>query len=108
MNVKLFKKLIKETVSEAVREELNFILNNNSSFSKINESQTFNFTTSDINERGEIRNQLKNKMSSMFGLESNNKNIPSETDNKNPYLSFIMDAAANMTPQDKAGLSNLE
>jgi hypothetical protein len=25
----------------------------------------------------------------------------------NPYLNFITDAAANMTPQEKAGLKNL-
>ena len=52
----------------------------------------------------------------MFGFSQpnitplSNNGIPLVVDtvNENPYMNFIMDAAANMTPQDKSGLSRLD
>jgi len=113
MNVKTFKKLIKEAVAEAVREELHTILNENQmSARQMNENKTFSFTSNDVHEVGDVRNQLRSKMGAMFGLETpsvSSNGIPLVVDktNDNPYMNFIMDAAANMTAQDKAGLNNL-
>lgn len=113
MNVKTFKNLIKEAVAEAVREELHAILNENQASPKrVNESKTFSFTSNDVSEVGDVRNQLRSKMGAMFGLETpsvSSNGIPLKVDatSDNPYMNFIMDAAANMTAQDKAGLSNL-
>jgi hypothetical protein len=113
MNVKAFKNLIKEAVAEAVREELHTILNENQTSTKrMNESKTFNFTSNDVQEVGDVRNQLRSKLGAAFGLEQptvSNAGVPLVVDktNDNPYMNFIMDAAANMTAQDKAGLNNL-
>jgi uncharacterized membrane protein YfhO len=109
MNVKAFKQLIKESVAEAVREELQAILIDKSS-KQMNENQSFNFSSNDVSQIGDVRNQLRSKMGNMFGFEQNtfdSNNLKLEENDKNPYINFIMDAAKNMTPQDKAGLSNL-
>jgi len=114
MNVKTFKQLIKESVAEAVREELQAILMETQTPAKtIKENKTFNFTSNDITGIQDVRNQLRSKMGDMFGLTQPSRstdNLPLTVDNTsdNPYLNFIMDAAANMTPQDKAGLSRLD
>jgi hypothetical protein len=112
MNVKTFKKLIKEAVAEAVREELHAILNENNPTNPLQESKTFNFTSNDVPTVGDVRSQLRNKMGSMFGFEQpvvSNNGVPLVVDstNENPFANFIMDAALSMTAQDKAGLSNL-
>lgn len=117
MNVKTFKNLIKEAVSEAVREELQAILIENQKPQKtLKENKTISFNSSDINDVNDVRNQLRNKMGNMFGFSQpnvtpmSNNGIPLVVDNvnENPYMNFIMDAAANMTPQDKSGLSRLD
>jgi hypothetical protein len=112
MNVKTFKNLIKEAVAEAVREELHAILNENKPANSLQESKTFNFTSNDISTAGDVRAQLRNKMGAMFGFEqptTSNNGVPLVVDktNENPFSNFIMDAALNMTAQDKAGLNNL-
>lgn len=122
MNVKTFKKLIKEAVAEAVREELLAILTEDKSVSKavpLKENKTITFDTGDVNEVLEARAMLRAKMGNTFGIpmpnnQSNvsnsggNNNLTVDPTGDNPYLSFIMDAAANMTVQDKAGLKNLD
>jgi hypothetical protein len=117
MNVKSFKNLIKEAVSEAVREELQAILiENQKPQASLKESKTINFTSEDINGINDVRTQLRSKMGNMFGFSQpnitplSNNGIPLVVDtvNENPYMNFIMDAAANMTPQDKSGLSRLD
>ena len=112
MNVKTFKNLIKEAVAEAVREELHAILNENKPANSLQENKTFSFTSNDISTTGDVRAQLRNKMGAMFGFEQptiSNNGVPLVVDktNENPFANFIVDAAMNMTAQDKAGLSNL-
>ena len=49
-------------------------------------------------------------MGSMFGFEESQTQSPTlkvDVNSENPYLSFIADAANNMTPQERAGLKNL-
>lgn len=113
MNVKAFKNLIKEAVSEAVREELLSIMSETTnSSSNLNENRTFSFTSNDIQGVSDVRSQLRSKMGAMFGLEtpsisSTGSPLAVDTTGNNPYMDFIMDAANNMTAQDKAGLNNL-
>ena len=113
MNVKAFKNLIKEAVSEAVREELLSIMNETpNSSTSLNENRTFSFTSNDIQGVSDVRSQLRSKMGTMFGLEtpsvsSTGRPLAVDTTGGNPYMDFIMDAASNMTAQDKAGLNNL-
>jgi hypothetical protein len=112
MNVKAFKNLIKEAVAEAVREELHAVLNENKSINSLQENKTFNFTSNDISNAGDIKAQLRSKMGAAFGFEQpavSNNGVPLVIDktNENPFANFIVDAALNMTAQDKAGLNNL-
>jgi len=112
MKVDLFKKLIKEAVAEAVREELNTIFSEVPKQKSIQESQTLNFTSNDVMT---ARTNIREKMSSMFGFDQNlnmngnssNSTLQVDNNAENPFLSFIADAAANMTPQERAGLKNL-
>ncbi len=118
MNVKQFKSLIKEAVREAVREEMHNVLNENRQ--PIAENKTFNFNSNDEMNGGisaDARNTLRAKMGMEFGFQQ-----PSITSNlklmepvneitgekTNPYLAFIADSAANMTPMDRSGLRNLD
>lgn len=106
MKVELFKKLIKEAVSEAVREELTEILKNNNP-THIQENRTLSFNSGDVSE---VRNNLHDKMSAMFGFNSpttNNNNLNVDYSSANPFMSFLEDSAKNLTPQERAGLSNL-
>jgi hypothetical protein len=105
MKVKVFQKIIEEAVAKAVRSELQAIL---SEGNKLNEIKSINFSSNDVNE---VRNDLRNKMGSLFGLNTpNNEPQPnlSVSNDKNPYLDFIMDAANNMTPQEKSSLTRLD
>jgi len=107
MKVDLFKKLIKEAVAEAVREELNTIFNEKPKPAPIQEMKTLSYTSDDVMA---IRTNIRDKMGSMFGMETpsqNNGQLKVDSNNQNPYLSFIADAAATMTPQERSGLSNL-
>jgi hypothetical protein len=120
MNVKMFKKLIKEAVTEAIYEELPDIINEvlaKQNKQSLHENKSFNFTSADIAPLpGDIRSSLMAKMGAEFGFQQ-----PQRTDLKvidavdestgekvNPYLAFINDAAANMSPMDRSGLRNLE
>jgi hypothetical protein len=120
MNVKLFKKLIKEAVTEAIYEELPDIINEalaKQNKQPLRENKSFNFTSADVAPlSGDVRSSLMAKMGAEFGFQQ-----PQRTDLKvidtvdestgekvNPYLNFIADAAANMTPHDRSGLRNLD
>ncbi len=120
MNAKLFKKLIKEAVVEAIYEELPDIINEalaKQNKQTLRENKTINFTSADIAPlSGDIRSSLMAKMGAEFGFQQPQRNDlkvidavdPSTGEKVNPYLAFINDAAANMTPLDRSGLRNLE
>jgi hypothetical protein len=123
MNVKLFKKLIKDAVTEALYEELPEIINEvmkDQNKQQLSESRTMNFTTANIPTGGklpgDVRSSLMAQMGAEFGFQQ-----PTRTDLKvidavdettgekvNPYLAFINDAAASMTPMDRSGLRQLD
>ena len=112
MNIKVFKKLIKEAVIDAIHEELPYILEEHKSKQEkkaLRENRTMSFTSNDIPANPAVRNQLSSKMGAMFGYEQSQQNtLKVETsEGSNPFAAFIADAANNMTAQDKAGLSNL-
>lgn len=113
MKSELFKKLIKQCVKEAMREELPLVLleYQQRSTPVITENIKPLFQNQNNNEEiKEIRNNMKNKMSDLFGLQKQHNEQPIETleENKNPYLSFIVDAAQNLTPQERSGLSHYD
>jgi hypothetical protein len=120
MNVKSFKKLIKEAVAEAIYEELPTIINEaliKQNKQSLRENKSINFTSADVSPlSGDVRNSLMAKMGAEFGFQQ-----PQRTDLKvidavnestgekiNPYLAFINDAAANMSPMDRSGLRQLD
>jgi len=120
MNVKVFKKLIKEAVVEAIYEELPDIINEalaKQNKQQLHEGKSINFTSADVAPlSGDIRSSLMAKMGAEFGFQQPQRNDlkvidavdPSTGEKVNPYLAFINDAAANMTPMDRSGLRNLE
>ena len=119
MNVKLFKKLIREAVIEALHEELPEIINETLSKQNkqsINENRTFNFTSADAKLPGDVRSSLMAKMGAEFGFQQPQRNdlkvidaVDESTGEKvNPYLAFINDSAANMSPMDRSGLRQLD
>ena len=118
MNVKLFKKLIREAVIEALHEELPDIINETlakQNKSPLRENKSFNFTSDDVAPlSGDVRSSLMAKMGAEFGFQQPQPALKvidavDETTGEriNPYLAFINDSAANMTPQERAGLKNL-
>ena len=120
MNVKVFKKLIKEAVVEAIYEELPDIINEalaKQNKQTLREGKTMSFTSADIAPLGgDVRSSLMAKMGAEFGFQQPQRNDlkvidavdPSTGEKINPYLTFINDAANNMTPMDRSGLRNLE
>jgi hypothetical protein len=119
MNVKLFKKLIKEAVAEAIYEELPSIINEalaKQNKQPLRENKTFNFTSADVAPLpGDVRSSLMAKMGAEFGFQQPQQALKvidavdeSTGEKVNPYLAFIADAADNMTPMDKSGLRNLD
>jgi hypothetical protein len=119
MNVKLFKKLIREAVIEAIHEELPDIINEalaRQNKQPLRENKTFNFTSADVSPLpGDVRSSLMAKMGAEFGFQQPQQALKvidavdeSTGEKVNPYLAFIADSAANMTPMDKSGLRNLD
>ena len=112
MNVKVFKKLIKEAVIDAIHEELPYILEEHMAKQEkkvLRENRTMSFTSNDVAPNPAVRSQLASKMGAMFGHEPTQQaqsGLKVEA-GSNPFAAFIVDAAQNMTAQDKAGLSNL-
>ena len=123
MNIKAFKRLIKEAVIDAIHEELPEILNEamaRQNRKPLSESQTMSFTSTDIKPNAAVRSQLAEKMGSMFGMSPQpqyQSSVPLEVirdqvneetgEPVNPYLAFLVDSANNMTPQERSGLKNL-
>ena len=122
MNVKLFKKLIREAVIEALHEELPDIINETLAKQNkqyINENRSFSFTSDDITPKGtlpaDVRSSLAAKMGMEFGFQAQRNDLKvidkvdeSTGEKVNPYLNFIADAAANMTAMDRSGLRQLD
>jgi hypothetical protein len=109
MNAKLFKQLIKEAVREAVREEIGILLLEQKK-QELTEGKTISFSSDDIPTGNvEARASLRNKMGAMFGYDSPQAQSHLKVDPKsdNPFMAFIEDAAANMSPQEISGLRNL-
>ena len=91
MKIDVFKKLIKESVREVLREELSSLTPQQ----PIQENKTMSFNSQDI-DMFTYRKNLAN----MMGLEiPESKQIKSTG---NPYLDVIAQTAATMTPQEKA------
>ena len=118
MNIKVFKKLIKEAVIDAIHEELPYILEEHmAKQEKKTLRENLNFTSANVPTSplpGSVRSQLAAQMGEAFGfqpqapkLEVINAVDEATGEPVNPYLAFINDAANNMTAQDKAGLRNL-
>jgi hypothetical protein len=120
MNIKLFKKLIKEAVTEAIYEELPDIINEvltKQNKQTLREGKTMSFTSADVAPlSGDVRSSLMAKMGAEFGFQQPQRNdlkvidaVDESTGEKlNPYLAFINDAAANMSPMDRSGLRQLD
>jgi len=120
MNIKVFKKLIKEAVTEAIYEELPDIINEvltKQNKQTLREDKVFNFTSADVIPlSGDVRSSLMAKMGAEFGFQQPQRNdlkvidaIDESTGEKvNPYLAFLNDSAVNMTAQDRSGLRNLD
>jgi hypothetical protein len=120
MNIKLFKKLIKEAVTEAIYEELPDIINEvltKQNKQTLREGKTISFTSADVAPlSGDVRSSLMAKMGAEFGFQQPQRNdlkvidaVDESTGEKvNPYLAFINDAAANMSPMDRSGLRQLD
>ena len=120
MNVKLFKKLIREAVIEALHEELPDIINEvliKQNKQTLREGKTMSFTSADVAPlSGDVRSSLMAKMGAEFGFQQPQRNdlkvidaVDESTGEKvNPYLAFINDAANNMSPMDRSGLRQLD
>ena len=120
MNVKLFKKLIKDAVTEAIYEELPDLINEalvKHNKQQLNENRTMSFTSADIAPLpGDVRSSLMAKMGAEFGFQQPQRSelkvidqVDTATGEKiNPFAAFIADAAANMSPQDRSGLRQLD
>jgi hypothetical protein len=128
MNARLFKKLIKEAVIEAIQEELPFVLEEHLAKQEkkaLRENKTISFNSNDVMSGGlsnnpDVRSSLRAKMGEQFGFnqpQQYQSSMPLEVirdqvdentgEPVNPYLAFLADSAANMTPQERAGLKNL-
>jgi hypothetical protein len=91
MKIDVFKKLIKESVREVLREEL-------SSFTQqqpIQENKTISFNSQDVDMFAYRKN-----LANMMGLETPQSQQIKSTGN--PYLDIIAETAATMSPQEKA------
>jgi hypothetical protein len=120
MNIKLFKKLIKEAVTEAIYEELPDLIEEaliKHNKQPLNENRTMSFTSADVAPlSGDVRSSLMAKMGAEFGFQQPQRSDlkvidavdPSTGDKVNPYLAFINDAANNMSAQDRSGLRQLD
>jgi hypothetical protein len=120
MNVKLFKKLIKDAVTEVIHEELPDMISEALAKQQkqvIKEGKTF--TSSDIHTGvlpSGIRSSLAAQMGEAFGYQQPSLSklevidaVDESTGEKiNPFAAFIADAANNMTAADRSGLRQLD
>ena len=118
MNTKVFKKLIKEAVIDAIHEELPYILEEHMAKQEkkaLREGRTMSFTSNDVLPGSpDVRASLRSKMGEAFGFQQPQPALKiidavdeATGEPVNPYLAFINDSANNMTPQERAGLKNL-
>ena len=126
MNTKAFKRLIKEAVIDAIHEELPYILEEHMAKQEkkaLREGKTMSFTSANVPTGplpNGVRSQLAAQMGEAFGFQQPQQyqsSMPLEVirdqvdentgEPVNPYLAFLADSAANMTPQERAGLKNL-
>ncbi len=112
MNIKVFKKLIKEAVVDAIHEELPYILEEHMAKQEkkaLREGRTISFTSADVPVGADTKSALRSKMGAMFGYDVPQPQPQLKVDptSDNPFMAFIEDAAANMTAQDLSGLRNL-
>ena len=121
MNIKVFKRLIKEAVIDAMHEELPEILNEvmaRQNKTALTESKTMSFTSANVPtnplSKG-VRSQLASQMGEAFGFQQPISKLAvidavdeSTGEKLNPFAAFIADAANNMTAQDKSGLRQLD
>jgi len=110
MNIKAFKKLIKEAVTDAIHEELPYILEEHmvkQEKKALRENRTLNFTSNDVPLGADVKSALHSKMGAMFGYETPQPQLTVDHTSNNPFAAFIEDAGANMTPQELSGLRNL-
>jgi hypothetical protein len=91
MKIDVFKKLIKESVREVLREELSSLIPQQ----PIQENKTMSFNSQDVDMFAYRKN-----LASMMGLETPESQQIKSTGN--PYLDVIAQTAATMTPQEKA------
>ena len=126
MNIKLFKKLIKEAVTDVIHEELPYILEEHMARQEkkaLREGRTMGFSSADVMTgagNSDIRASLRSKMGEAFGFNQPQQvssltelkvidDVDESTGEKvNPFLAFIADSANNMTPQERAGLKRLD
>jgi len=99
MKVDVFKKLIKESVREVLREELSSLQTQQ----PIQENRTVNFTSQDVDMVAYRKN-----LANMMGLQApptNNgyqQNIPQIQSSGNPFLDIIAQTAGEMSPAERA------
>jgi hypothetical protein len=119
MNIKVFKKLIKEAVIDAIHEELPYILEEHmvkQEKKALREGKVISYTSADVMPGNpDVKASLHSKMGEAFGFQQPQPQlkvidaVDEITGEKvNPFAAFIADAAANMSPMDKQGLRNLE
>ena len=97
MKVDVFKKLIKESVREVLREELASLQVQQ----PIQENRTMNFTSQDI-DMVAYRQNLARTMGLEMPPQQSTYQPPKIKSTGNPYLDIIAQTAATMTPQDLA------
>jgi hypothetical protein len=100
MKVDVFKKLIKESVREVLREELSSLQVQQ----PIQENKTVSFTSQDV-DMVAYRKNLANMMGLQApSMQSNGYQSPisKSPSTGNPYLDIIAETAATMTPQEMA------
>lgn len=115
MNIKTFKRLIKEAVAEAIYEQLPEALEEYMAKQEkqtLKENKSFNFTSNDIPVMGtsKLPVDVRQSLAAKMGLTPPPQPSLQPKVNENGSVdlsSFIMDAAVNMTAQERAGLSNL-
>jgi hypothetical protein len=119
MNTKLFKKLIKEAVIDAIHEELPYLLEEHmvkQEKKALREGKTMSFTSADIMPGNpDVRASLRSKMGEAFGFQPAAPSLKvidavdeSTGEKVNPFAAFIADAAANLSPLDRQGLRQLD
>ena len=119
MNIKVFKKLIKEAVIDAIHEELPYILEEHMAKQEkkaLREGKTMSFSSADVMPGNpDVRSSLRSKMGEAFGFQPAAPTlkvidaVDEITGEKlNPFAAFIADAANNMSPMDRQGLRQLD